>query len=184
MIVPVLRGARVVLRGWRVDDAAPFSELNSDPVAMEYFPAPLSRAESDALIARAQAALEARGWGWWCLEIDGTCAGFVGLNEPGFEADFMPCVEIGWRMAPRFWGHGYASEGARLALDFGFEQLQLQEIVSFTTTGNWRSRRVMERLGMRRNPAEDFDHPRIEAGHPLQRHVLYRLTAQDYRRSR
>jgi ribosomal-protein-alanine N-acetyltransferase len=182
MDVPVLRGARVVLRRWHAEDAEPFAALNCDPVAMEYFPAPLSRADSDALIERAQAALESRGWGWWCLEIDEVCAGFVGLNEPTFEADFTPCVEIGWRMAPRFWGRGYASEGARLALDFGFERLRLQEIVSFTATENWRSRRVMERLGMRRNAAEDFDHPRIEAGHPLRRHVLYRLTAKDYRR--
>lgn len=175
MDIPVLRGERVVLRAWEPRDAAPFASLNADPVAMEHFPATLSRAESDALIARAQAALETRGWGWWCLEIDGGCAGFVGLSVPSFEAHFTPCVEIGWRMARPFWGRGYASEAARLVRDFAFRELTLPEIVSFTTVNNRRSQRVMERLDMTRNPAEDFDHPRLPAGHPQRRHVLYRL---------
>lgn len=175
MDIPVLRGERVILRAWEPRDAEPFGALNADPVAMEHFPATLSRAESDALIARAQAALETRGWGWWCLEIDGGCAGFVGLSVPSFEAHFTPCVEIGWRMARRFWGRGYATEAARLARGFAFDELALPEIVSFTTVNNRRSQRVMERLDMTRNPAEDFDHPRLPAGHPQQRHVLYRL---------
>jgi len=177
MEVPKLIGGRVVLRGWEPRDAEPFAALNADPVAMEFFPTALSRAESDAMIARLQASLEARGWGDWCLDVDGVCAGFVGLSAPTFEARFTPCVEIGWRMASRYWGHGYATEAARLALDFGFRRIGLQEIVSFTTVGNWRSRRVMERLGMRRDPSADFDHPRIAPGHPQRPHVLYRLTA-------
>lgn len=180
MDVPVLQGARTVLRGWQADDAVPFAALNSDPIAMEFFPAPLSRVESDALIERAQTALESRGWGLWCLEIDDVCAGFVGLNAPTFEARFTPCVEVGWRLAPRFWGRGYATEAARLALAFGFGRLRLQEIVSFTTVANWRSRRVMERLGMRRDPREDFDHPRLAEGSSLRRHVLYRLAAVNF----
>jgi ribosomal-protein-alanine N-acetyltransferase len=177
MEVPKLIGGRVVLRGWEPRDAEPFAALNADPVAMEFFPAALSRAESDAMVARLQVGLEARGWGDWCLDIDGICAGFVGLSAPTFEARFTPCVEIGWRMASRYWGHGYATEAARLALDFGFRRIGLQEIVSFTTVANWRSRRVMERLGMRRDLSDDFDHPRIAPGHPLRPHVLYRLTA-------
>ena len=160
--------------------AEPFAALNADPIAMEFFPAPLSRAESDAMIARTQAGLEDRGWGWWCLDIGGTCAGFVGLAQPTFEAPFTPCVEVGWRMATRYWGMGYATEAARLALDYGFRRIGLAEIVSFTTTANWRSRRVMERLSMRRNPADDFEHPRIAPGHPLRLHVLYRLAAPDF----
>jgi RimJ/RimL family protein N-acetyltransferase len=180
MQIAELRGSRVLLRGWQPGDAEPFAALNADPVAMEYFPAPLSRADSDAMIGRAQAGLAERGWGWWCLEIESTCAGFVGLSMPTFDAHFTPCVEVGWRMATRFWGNGYATEAARLAVDFGFRRLGLSEIVSFTTVTNWRSRRVMERLGMRRKPEDDFDHPRIAPGHPLRAHVLYRLLAADF----
>jgi ribosomal-protein-alanine N-acetyltransferase len=180
MQIVELCSSRVLLRGWQPGDAAPFAALNADPVAMEYFPSPLSRTDSDAMIGRAQAGLEERGWGWWCLEIESTCAGFVGLAMPSFDAHFTPCVEVGWRMATRFWGHGYATEAARLVVDFGFRRLGLSEIVSFTTVTNWRSRRVMERLGMHRKPADDFDHPRIAPGHPLRPHVLYRLAAADF----
>lgn len=172
---PELRGDRVLLRAWRPDDAAPFAALNADPVAMEYFPSTLSRAESDAMIERLQAGLASRGWGSWCLDIDGQCAGFVGLAVPSFEAHFTPCVEIGWRLAPAHWGHGYVTEAAQCVLDLAFGSLALAEIVSFTVAGNWRSRRVMERLGMQHDAVDDFDHPRITAGHPLQRHVLYRV---------
>ena len=175
-----LRTERLVLRRWRAEDRDPFAALNADPVVMEHFPATLSRSDSDAMIARAQAALESRGWGWWCLEIDGHCAGFVGLSVPTFEAHFTPCVEIGWRMASICWGKGYATEAARLVLGFGFEEIGLDEIVSFTTVANWRSRRVMERIGMRRDPNGDFDHPRLAAGHRQQPHVLYRLRATDF----
>lgn len=173
--VSVLRGARVILRGWAPDDAEPFAALNADPIAMEFLPGCLTRAESDAMIDRLQAGLEARGWGLWCLEVDGECAGFVGLSVPTFEAAFTPCTEIGWRLAPKFWGRGYATEAAHLSLDFGFRQVGLPEIVSFTTVNNQRSRRVMERIGMARDPREDFEHPRLSAGHPLRAHVLYRI---------
>ena len=180
MDIPALRGARVLLRGWEARDAERFAALNADPVVMEHFPAALSRSDSDAMIARAQTALESRGWGWWCLDVDGNCAGFVGLSVPTFDAHFTPCVEIGWRMASICWGKGYATEAARLVLEFGFGQIGLEEIVSFTTVANWRSRRVMERIGMRRDPNGDFDHPRLAAGHPQQPHVLYRLRATDF----
>ena len=170
-----LRGARVLLRSWRSADRGPFAALNADPEVMEHFPAPLSAAQSDALIDRAQALIDERGWGSWALEIDGELAGFTGLTRPAFEAHFTPCVEIGWRLARRFWGRGYASEAARLALDHGFGQLQLDEIVSFTATPNRRSQAVMQRLRMERDPADDFDHPALPEGHRLRRHVLYRL---------
>ncbi len=170
----VLRGARVLLRPWRDTDAADFAALNADPQVMEFFPSALGHDEAVAMMARMQARIDERGWGLWCADIEGRCAGFVGLAEPTFDAHFTPCVEIGWRLARWAWGQGYATEGARLALAHGFETLRLPEIVSFTAEGNLRSRSVMERLGMQRDPREDFNHPRLP-GHRLERHVLYRL---------
>ena len=170
-----LTGARVLLRSWHDRDADAFAAMNADPGVMQFFVAPLSRDESDALLARMRAHTEKRGWGWWCVDIGGECAGFTGLSEPPYETPFTPCVEVGWRFRPEFWGHGYATEAARLALGYGFDALRLREIVSFAAVGNQRSRRVMERIGMKRDLAGDFDHPRIPAGHPLRRHVLYRL---------
>lgn len=171
----VLQGARVRLRQWEERDCAPFAQLNADPVAMEFFPSTLTREESDAMVDRLQAAIDERGWGFWCLEIDGGCAGFTGLNVPTFEAAFLPAVEVGWRVLPRWWGRGLATEAARLALDYGFDALHAPEIVAFTAVANARSRAVMERLGMQHDAAGDFDHPRVPVGSPLRRHVLYRL---------
>jgi RimJ/RimL family protein N-acetyltransferase len=170
-----LQSPRLTLRQWEAHDLEPFSALNADAEVMEYFVAPLSASESAALIVRMQSAITERGWGNWCLDIEGTCAGFVGLNVPSYETPFTPCVEIGWRLARQYWGRGYASEAARLALAYGFGTLKLEEIVSFTTVSNRRSRRVMEQIGMTRDAAGDFDHPRVPEGHPLRRHVLYRL---------
>jgi RimJ/RimL family protein N-acetyltransferase len=172
-----LATARLRLRTWRDEDLGPFAELNADPEVMRHFPAPLSRAESDALAERIRGRIAADGWGLWAVErIDsGAFIGFVGLARPAFEAAFTPCVEVGWRLARAHHGRGYATEAARAAVDFGFDRLGLDEIVSFTSVDNLASRRVMEKLGMRRDPAEDFDHPRLEPGHRLRRHVLYRL---------
>jgi len=171
------RTRRLLLRRWREADHEPFAAINADPIVMEHFPALLSRQETDASIARIEVHFAKHGYGLWAVEIPGVTpfAGFVGLSIPRFEADFMPCVEIGWRLAAEFWGRGYATEGARAALAFGFEQLSLAEILSFTVPANIRSRRVMEKLGMTYNAADDFDHPLVPAGHPLVRHVLYRL---------
>jgi RimJ/RimL family protein N-acetyltransferase len=173
-----LVGHRVVLRPWQDRDTDAFAAMNADPRVMEFFVAPLSREESDSLLARMRAVIEERGWGWWCVDINGECAGFTGLSSPPYETPFTPCVEVGWRFRPQFWGHGYATEAAQLALDYGFKTLQLREIVSFTATGNQRSRRVMERIGMQRDLGGDFDHPRVPEGHPLRRHVLYRKRRQ------
>ena len=172
-----LRTPRLLLRHWRPADRAPFAALNADPRVMEYFPSVLSREESDRLAARIEAGIATRGFGLWAVEVPGVTpfAGFVGLSVPGFEASFTPCVEIGWRLAAEHWGHGYATEGARAALAFAWETLGLDAVVAFTAVDNLRSRRVMGRLGMRRDPAEDFDLPEIPAGHPLRRHVLYRI---------
>jgi ribosomal-protein-alanine N-acetyltransferase len=172
-----LRTARLRLRAWRASDREPFARMNADPRVMEHFPAPLAAAESDALLERIRAHFAARGFGLWAVEVPGgpDFIGFVGLSVPDFEAAFTPCVEVGWRLAAEHWGRGYATEAARAALAFGFGSLGLPEVVSFTVAANERSRRVMERLGMRRDPAEDFDHPSLPAGHPLCRHVLYRI---------
>jgi RimJ/RimL family protein N-acetyltransferase len=171
-----LHTARLRLRAWRDSDREPFARLNADPRVMQYFAAPLTVEESDQLASRIQAHLEQYGWGLWAVEvIEGAAfAGFIGLMQPRFDAHFTPCTEIGWRLAPAFWGQGYAAEGASAALAFAFDELELAEVVSLTTESNWRSRRVMERIGMTRNPADDFEHPGLPVGHVLRRHVLYR----------
>jgi RimJ/RimL family protein N-acetyltransferase len=144
---------------------------------MENFPATLSREESDTLAARIEGHFDQHGFGLWAVDIPGVAAfaGFIGLSVPRFTAHFTPCVEIGWRLAAEHWGHGYATEGARAALARGFETLGFGEVVSFTVPGNLRSRRVMERIGMAHNPADDFDHPAVPERHRLRRHVLYRI---------
>ncbi len=172
---------RLHLRQWRLSDRMPFATLNADPRVMEYYPNPLTSDESDALVSRIQTHFEQFGFGLWAVEIPNVApfVGFVGLAVPSFEAHFTPCVEIGWRLAVEHWGNGYATEAARAALAFAFEALGLDEVVSFTTMGNRRSRRVMERIGMRYEPADDFDYPTLPEGHPLRRHVLYRMTRPD-----
>ncbi|HEX2568850.1 MAG TPA: GNAT family N-acetyltransferase [Polyangia bacterium] len=181
---PEIRTERLQLRPWRESDLEGFSAINADARVVEYLPGPLMRAESDAVAARIRAHFDEHGFGLWAVEIPGVAefAGFIGLSVPTFTAHFTPCVEVGWRLGAEFWGWGYATEGARATVRFGFERLGLREIVSFTVPGNERSRRVMEKLGMRYDPAEDFDHPRLPEGHPLRRHVLYRLGRDDWAR--
>jgi len=146
---------------------------------MRYFPSMLTREESDGFAELARSGIEERGWGLWAVEVVGgePFVGFVGLNVPSFDAHFTPAVEIGWRLLRRAWGNGYATEAARAALAFGFDELGLEEVVSFTAVANEPSRRVMERLAMTHDPADDFDHPRLAEGDPLRRHVLYRVRA-------
>jgi RimJ/RimL family protein N-acetyltransferase len=169
--------ARLVLRAWRDADKEPFAEFNADPRVMEFMPAPLTRNESDRFAERIAAAMVERGFGLYAAEHRASAAfiGFIGLAAPNFEAHFTPCVEIGWRIGAAYWGQGLATEGALAVARYAFETLRLPELVSFTTAANVRSRRVMEKIGMTRDPAEDFDHPRLPPGHPLRRHVLYRL---------
>jgi RimJ/RimL family protein N-acetyltransferase len=168
------------LRQWRDEDLEPFAELNADPETMRYFPSPPSREESDALANRARRQLEREGWGLWAVEVVDAAnfIGFVGLARPSFEEHFTPAVEVGWRLAREYWGHGYATEAGRAALAYGFDDLGLEEIVSFTSRLNAPSWRVMERLGMSHDPSDDFDHPRVPEGHPLRPHVLYRLSRE------
>lgn len=180
---PVLATERLVLRGWQDDDLPAFAALNADPRVMEFFPKTLTREESDARAAQIVEHFARHGFGLWAVEAPGAAkfVGFVGLSVPGFKAHFTPCVEIGWRLAFEHWNRGYATEAARRAAAFGFEQLGLKEIVSFTVPANERSQRVMLRLGMKRSADEDFEHPLLPEGHPLRKHVLYRLSAGEFR---
>ena len=174
---PTLRTERLVLRRWHVEDLDPFAALNADPVVMEHFQSVLSREESDAFASRIEAEFEDCGFGLWAVEVSGGSPfiGFVGLHRVPFEAPFTPAVEIGWRIARGHWGHGYATEAATEAVRYGLEQVGLDEIVSFTTPDNVRSWKVMERLGMIRDPTSDFEHPNVPIGHRLRSHVLYRF---------
>jgi RimJ/RimL family protein N-acetyltransferase len=171
-----IRTERLLLRRWRPKDRDPFARLNADAHIVEFLPHPLSREESDAAADRIQNHFQQRGFGLWAVEIPGAAefAGFIGLSVPRFESHFTPCVEIGWRLAAEHWNHGYATEGARAALDFASASLQLPEVVSFTVPENLRSRRVMEKIGMTYRPSDGFDHPLLPEGHRLKRHVLYR----------
>ena len=177
MTTPELRTERLVLRAWREADRAPFAALNADPVVMEHFPATLSVEQSDALVDRIEAMWATAGVGLWAVEEQSSqqFIGYVGLSSPTWQAHFTPCLEIGWRLAHRAWGQGYATEAATAAMHWAFATLELpgDELVSFTVAGNTRSRRVMEKLGFRRDPADDFDHPNLPDWEH-RRHVLYR----------
>jgi RimJ/RimL family protein N-acetyltransferase len=177
-VTPTVRTDRLVLRAWHPDDHAAFAALNNDPEVMEFLPGRLDRAASDALADRFAANWDRDGYGLWAVEVPGVApfVGFIGLNPASFPAAFTPAVEVGWRLARPAWGHGYATEGARAALAFGFDTVGLDEIVSFTTRANARSRAVMERLAMTRDPGDDFEHPNVAPDDPLRPHVLYRLT--------
>ena len=174
---------RLRLRQWLATDREPFAALNADPRVMEFFPATLDRATSDAMADYCEALIAKRGWGFWAAEIKGSgqFIGFIGLHTPSSDLPFSPCVEIGWRLAFEHWGKGYASEAARGALQVGFEFLDLPEIVSFTAVRNLRSRAVMERLGMREAPST-FEHPHISVDSPLRLHCLYRLSRDHWQR--
>ena len=168
---------RLRLRRWLPSDLEPFAAMNADPRVTEFLPTRPDLTATEATIARAEASFETNGFGLWAVEIleDGTFAGYVGLLTPSFQAAFTPCVEVGWRLAHDVWGRGYATEGAKAALRHGFETLALDEILSWTVPANVRSRRIMTKLGMTHDPRDDFDHPLLPEGHPLRRHVLYRI---------
>jgi RimJ/RimL family protein N-acetyltransferase len=150
---------------------------------MEHFPSPLNRKESDAFADRIEAGFNEHGYGLWAIEVPGEAEfiGYVGLALQTFEAHFTPAVEVGWRLARDYWGRGFAGEAARTAVDDGFNRVGLEEIVSFTVPAHVRSIKVMQRIGMTHDPADDFDHPRLPVGHHLRRHVLYRLAGANYR---
>lgn len=168
---------RLILRPWRDEDRKPFAAMSVDPEVMRYFPSTLNAAESNALIDKLQGRWAETGFSFAAAErkSDKTFLGFVGLSHIPYETPLTPAVEIGWRLARHAWGKGYASEGAQQALSWGFNSLGLDEVVSFTAEQNMPSRKVMERIGMTRDPAGDFNHPSLGASSPLLRHVLYRI---------
>lgn len=183
MNAPVtLRTQRLLLRPWQDGDAVPFAATNADPAVMEHYPARLTRAESGAQLERIAEHITTNGWGLWAVESPGIAPfmGYCGLWPVTFDAPFTPAVEISWRLARPYWGKSYAFEAANTVLTFGFGTLGLAEIVSFTIPANLRSQRLMQRLGMVRNPADDFEHPKLPPGHPMRPHVLYRKTTHQH----
>lgn len=173
----MIETGRLLLRNWQKCDREPFARMNSDPRVMEFMPGCLSSAESDLLADRIERHFREHGFGLYAVELrqERQFIGFAGLAIPAFEAHFTPCVEIGWRLSADSWGGGLATEGAKAIVRHAFDVLGLDSIVSFTVPANTRSIRVMEKIGMTRDPSEDFDHPNLPEGHPLRRHVLYRL---------
>jgi RimJ/RimL family protein N-acetyltransferase len=183
MSTSIIKTQRLILRHWRASDREPFAHLNADSRVMEFMPNALSREESDALASRIELHFRKYGFGLYAAESveNKSFIGFIGISVPTFEAHFTPCVEIGWRLDAGYWGCGLATEGARAVVGHAFESLALKDLVSFTVPTNIRSRRVMEKLGMTHDPADDFDHPRLPKDHPMARHVLYRLNRSDWK---
>jgi len=168
---------RLILRQWLPSDYLPFSKLNADLDVMKYYPNTLTESESNSFANKIKTLISKRGWGFWAVVLkDGGCfIGFAGLHKPEVDLPFSPCVEIGWRLSKKYWGNGYATEAAKAALEYAFEVLQLNEVVSFTSVKNIKSKSVMERLNMV-NVMQNFEHPNIPVGHHLREHVLYKIT--------
>lgn len=175
----IFESERLGFRRWTNVDKKPFARMNANPQVMEYFPTPLTKAESDRLIERFELHTEEKGFGIWAVERkeDQAFIGYIGLLEVGFDAGFREAIEIGWRLDNKFWKMGYATEGAKACLNYAFCQLTLTEILSFTACVNQPSEKVMQRVGMVK--AGEFDHPKLAEGSPLKRHVLYKITASD-----
>lgn len=181
-----LETERLILRRLRPDDVEAFAAMNADPEVMRYFPGCLDRTETEALVERMDAHFDRHGFGWWVVEVPDVTSfvGFVGLMRPAFHAHFTPCVEVGWRFVRHAWGQGYATEAGRASVDFAFDHLSIDEVVSMAVADNRRSTRVMERLGMSRRPQDDFGHPKLPFEHPLRRHVLYRVSRRRWMQDR
>lgn len=181
-----IKTKRLILRPWQESDLEPIAAINRDPRVMEFFPRLMSRQDSDTMVQKMNEFMEKKGWGFWAAALieTGELIGFIGIEDVDFEAHFTPAVEIGWRIGYQYWGKGYAPEGAKAALAFGFENLHLKEIVSFTAEQNMRSIRVMEKIGMHHDPKDDFEHPRVPFGNPLKKHVLYRLSSEEWAQKR
>ncbi|NGX60472.1 MAG: hypothetical protein KR126chlam3_01646 [Chlamydiae bacterium] len=182
MVAPHLKTKRLLLRHWKEDDLLPFAAINADERVMEFFPAPLSRKESDDLARRIQKELQEKDYGLWAVETleNKQFIGFAGLHYHDFPAHFTPCIELGWRLAYEAWRKGYGTEASLEILHYAFHILNLSEIVSFTSEKNFRSRKLMEKLGMTSDPKDSFEHPKLPEKHPLRKHVLYRLSQEEF----
>lgn len=174
---------RLILRQWNNEDLEPFAKMNADPLIRKYFASILTQAESDKIAKLFSSEIENLGYGFWALSAINVSnfIGFTGIKPVDFESHFTPAFEIGWRLAREYWGSGYATEAAKAALIYGFEHLDLDEVVSFTNIDNRRSRLVMERIGMKHTTIDDFDHPNLPIGHKLRKNVLYRLKKEDWK---
>lgn len=174
-----LKTERLLLRKWRDDDLTDFAALNADPEVMEFFADVLDTKESNELAKEIIKRINENGWGFWAVELlsDNSFIGFVGLNKPSYDVPVDLCIEIGWRLAKKYWGHGYATEAAKASLEFAFNELKLDKVYSFASVGNKRSCAVMERLNMV-DTNTPFQHPMIPEGSPLREHVLYKIDKQ------
>ena len=178
----VMETERLTLRHWKESDLVPFAKMNANPKVMEFFPKTLSLEESNAFAGKIQKELKETPYGLWAVEVKKKASfiGFIGLHYQDFEADFTPCIEIGWRLDNNFWGKGYAFEGASAVLEYAFNTLGLKEVVSFTAKVNLRSIHLMKKIGLKNDPKDNFLHSKLEDGDPLKPHVLYRLKEQDW----
>jgi len=179
----VVQTQRLMLRQWRDEDRPLFAAMNGDPEVMKYFPNTLSSSQSDTLVDRFTTDIEESGWGFWAAERSdtGEFIGFIGINYSADGLPFAPCVDIGWRLARAHWGLGFATEGAKAAMDYAFWQANLSLLVSMTPTENQASERIMQKLGMVKQ-ALNFMHPKVVKGHPLQEHVLYSITNKQWQK--
>ncbi|MBX9585945.1 MAG: GNAT family N-acetyltransferase [Gammaproteobacteria bacterium] len=178
----IIETERLILRAWEKEDAEGFFQINQDPKVIEFLRGPLTMDQVNDFISAVNSQGENYGYTLWaaCLKETGELIGFIGLNYTDWESHFTPAVEVGWRLGSQYWGKGYATEGAKAALDYGFKKCDLKEIVSFTVPANIRSIRVMEKIGLKRDMNGDFAHPKLAADHPLSQHILYRLAKADY----
>ena len=181
-----IKTERLLLRQWRQSDLQPYAKLNADPRVREFFPSLQTREQSDNSAQILSENIAKYGYGFWAVSILDTdeFIGFIGIQDVPFECHFTPAVEIGWRLAHEYWGKGYATEGAKAVLRYAFQELHIPEIVAFTSVHNRSSRNVMQKIGMHHDVKDDFDHPRVEDGHWLKRHVLYRLTQVEWENTR
>lgn len=179
----MLKTDRLIIRQWQESDITSLSKLNADKEALKYFPRTYTKQETIEFIEKMSDKISKQSYGFFALELRETkeFIGFTGLSNPSYKTPFTPCTEIGWRIHKQFWGKGYAPEAAKACLDYAFNELYLDEIVSFTASLNKPSMRVMEKIGMTRSIHEDFYHPLINKTDPLALHVLYRLKKENFK---
>lgn len=178
----IIETERLILRTWKKEDADPYFQINQNPKIIEFIRGPITMEQVNDFISAVNRQSDKHGYTLWAVELKetGELMGFIGLNYIDWESHFTPAVEVGWRLGSQFWGKGYATEGAKASLDYGFKQCGLKEIVSFTVPANIRSIRVMEKIGLKRDVNGDFAHPKLAADHLLSQHILYRLTIDEY----